>query len=216
MSIQSFSNRVLDGIGREYGVIGNISRTDKLDISPPVLVHDASENARATSWIPCSLPGTGLLLTAAATTTVFAEVTRADALAANPAASVLDLLRLAPGEVDIWVFGWSAVATAASAANVSGAALGVRMPQTQGGAGLVVELQEYGTVRVSLTSGGVQELEPLDDIAFVMQMAKPFHLADHGASGFLARLTAGAGGEAVVEFFFHCLLGPKGSLPPTA
>jgi len=216
VSVQKFANRALDGLSREYGIVGPISRTDGLDIAPPVLVHDVSENARAAAWMACSLPGTGLVLdTVAGSATVFAEVTRAAALDADPAGQILDLLRLQPSEAAIWPFGWSAMATAASAANVDGATIGVRMPQAPGGTGLVVTLMEYGNARpVSLTSGGIIELEPLDDIAYWGQQSRPFLLGDQGASGFLARLTSTAGGQAVVQFFVHCYLGPKGSIPP--
>jgi len=211
--IQKFSNRVLDGLGREYGVIGSISRTDSLEISPPVLVHDVSENVRAMSWIPVAAQID--IDTLALSSSVWEELTRAQFLATAPVAAVLALLRLAPAEVDIWPFHWHGSVTAATAANFASAAVGVRMAQAPAETSIVVPLAVYAVADPSgvLIEGSVQ---PLAEYVYdqKMERPRPFLLSDHGPSAFLGKATSDAGGGTVVSLMVHCYIGPKGSIPP--
>lgn len=205
--IQKFSNRVLDGLGREYGVIGSVSRTDSLDIAPPVLVHDVSENVRATSWIPVAAT---LTAAGAALSEVFIVVTRAQFLETATVDGILDLLRLFPGEVDIWPFAAQASVTALTAADYESGAVGVRMAQSPGQTSVIVPLQAFLSPfpQGVLVSGAPQPIAP------ILPYFLPFLLSDHGPSAFLGVVRSGAGGGAVVQMNVHCYVGPKGSIPP--
>jgi len=207
-----FSNRVLEVLGRLYGIVGSIGRTSHIDVGPPILVHDVSREVEAAQGFRAAALVT--VTTAGAGVAVFATTTRDAFLAAQ--AQQLSELRLAIGEVDVWVLGCTGLLTVADAGDFGFLTLGLNQGDLSGGTTLPLATFESATAGATraLVNGGLLELSNSDGAALYGPVSLPALLPDFPGSVFAATGADDAGGAMTAFGVFHCWVCAKGTFPP--
>ncbi len=212
--IQTFTRRALDALDRIYSITGSVVRTNAIDVSPPVLVHDVSREAEVSAgfFTNASLS----ITTAGAGANTFASLTREAFLATVGVVEEMAWRQIDPSTVDVWITGFWGIIAAADVGDFSRMRQGVQLGTLVGG-GTVRCMKIYDVADPSpLVSGGTHGLRSsLPDEEYGAQL-KPFILPDDESSAFLLEANDDAGGAMTVGGFWRCWIGPKGVLPPGA
>jgi len=214
LAIQQFTARVLDWLDRVYSIVGPISRVDRIDVSPPVLVADVSRAAEYSAGFWCQASQS--ITTGGAGVAAFVAQTREAFLAESDKALLLQERGLTAPDVDVWVYGWWGTCSVATAAFFSSLRIGLRIGGNTPGPRLI--LQHFGEADEIIATGATLELLRSTNLSQVWPaygfFNLPILLPDYPTSEFLARATDNAGGAIVTGPVWRCWVGPKGVLPP--
>lgn len=206
--IVRFYNRCLEALDILFGFEGAISRVDRIDMSPPVLVVDISRMSQASMGFPCFLSVGG------ATAGVGATVDDAVGISANAFAgdalfqSNLSARSLTLDELDFWFLGVSCTITAGSANNLSSIEFAI---EHRNNTVQPVFVQTFDLQTVTPGVGGRVMLS--QDIRVARGNFRVPTKIEAG-SRFLGYFTDDATGQIDANLLVHLWATPKGTFPP--